>query len=136
MIAKLLVGFVLLVPYVALAADSCKKTGTTLELNECISEQVAFAERELSQYLEESRRHYADEPRSIAALNKAQIAWLLFRKAHCDAIYEMWSGGTIRSAMYGRCMLEQTRRRTHDLWKAYLTFMDSTPPILPEPRLQ
>ena len=36
--------------------------------------------------------------------------------------------------MHGKCLLEQTRRRTHDVWKAYLTFMDSTPPLLPEPK--
>ncbi len=117
------------------ATDPCKDPQTTLEINECVSKQVEAAEKELAKYLEESRRRYADEPKSVEALNKAQKSWLQFRKDHCDAIYEMWSGGTIRGAMHGNCLLEQTRRRTHDLWQAYLTFMDSTPPILPEPKL-
>lgn len=133
--SKLLFALVLLVPYLSMATESCKNSTTTPEINACIANRVQAAEQELAKYLDASRRHYSDEPTSIAALNKAQESWLLFRKAHCDAIYEIWSGGTIRSEMRGRCQLEQTRRRTHDVWEAYLTFMDSTPPLLPDPKL-
>ena len=31
------------------------------------------------------------------------------------------------------CMIEATRARTHDIWTDYLTYVDRTPPVLPEP---
>jgi uncharacterized protein YecT (DUF1311 family) len=127
-------GVVLLLPSVTLSADPCKDSKTTIEMNVCISKQLGVAECELAKYLEEIRRHYADEEKIVEALSKAQKSWLQFRKDHCDAIYEMWSEGTIRDAMHGTCLLDQTKRRTHDLWKAYLNFLDSTPPLLPEPK--
>ena len=117
------------------ALDPCKDPKTTIEINVCISKKVEEAEKELAKYLEESRKRYAHEPKSIEALNKSQESWLHFKEDHCNAIYEMWSGGTIRGTMYSNCLLEQTQRRTHDIWQAYLTFMDSTPPILPEPKV-
>lgn len=132
---KFLLGLVLFLPSLTLAAYPCKESKTTLKMNDCISTLVEAAEKVQIKYLEESRRHYAHEPKVLAALDKAQRTWLQFRESHCLAVYEIWSGGTIRGAMYGYCRLEQTRRRTHDLWQTYLTFMDSTPPILPEPKL-
>jgi uncharacterized protein YecT (DUF1311 family) len=133
--SSFLVMLICLLPSVTFATDQCKDPKSTIKMNECISRQVKTAEEELSKYFEESRRQYADEPKAIEALHRAQNSWLKFRKDHCDAIYEKWSGGTISGAMHGSCLLEQTRRRTHDLWDTYLTFMDSTPPILPEPKL-
>ncbi len=46
-----------------------------------------------------------------------------------------WAQGSVRGAMAGYCLLKQTRRRTYDLWDAYVTYVDTTPPILPEPKL-
>jgi uncharacterized protein YecT (DUF1311 family) len=132
---KSLFSLVLFLPSLLFAANPCKDSKTTLEMNDCLATQAELADKELAKYLEASRRHYSDEPKVLAALDKAQNTWLQFREAQCAAVYEIWSGGTIRDAMYGYCRLEQTRRRTHDLWKTYLTFMDSTPPLLPEPPL-
>ena len=71
----------------------------------------------------------------IDTLNQSQQAWLSYRKAHCDAVYEQWSGGTIRGTMFGGCMLRLTQLRIHVIWQDYLTYMDSTEPLLPEPEL-
>ncbi|MDH3231114.1 MAG: lysozyme inhibitor LprI family protein [Alphaproteobacteria bacterium] len=128
-----LAALVLLLPSSASAAGLCKNSKNTLEMNACLSEEVRIARTELGKYLEESRRHYAEEPKSIAALDKAQKSWLDFQEAHCRAVYEIWSEGTIRNAKYADCLLKSTRRRIHDLWEIYLTFVDSTPPLLPEP---
>jgi uncharacterized protein YecT (DUF1311 family) len=132
---KLLLGLALFLPSLTFSADPCKDSKTTLEMNDCLSAQIDAAEKVLAKYLKESQRHYADAPNVLASLDKAQRTWIQFRDNHCDAVYEIWSGGTIRGAMHGYCRLEQTRRRTHDLWQTYLTFMDSTPPILPEPQI-
>ncbi len=37
--------------------------------------------------------------------------------------------------MAGSCLLDMTKKRTHEIWETYLTYMDSTPPILKEPEL-
>jgi uncharacterized protein YecT (DUF1311 family) len=132
---KYLIVTILFLPSVALAADPCSNAKNTIEINECTSNRVAGAEKELARYLAKSLENISDQPQSVQALKKAQASWLQFRKDHCDAIYEMWAGGTTSAAMRGNCVIEQTQRRTHDLWKEYLTFMDSTPALLPEPKL-
>jgi uncharacterized protein YecT (DUF1311 family) len=132
---KWLVTLAIFSPALVCAADPCRDSKTTLDMNQCISEQITLAEKALAKYLEESRRRVADDPKNLAQLEKAQEAWLVFREAHCGAIYQYWAQGSVRGAMKGYCLLNQTRRRTHDLWEAYLTYGDSTPPILPEPKL-
>ena len=117
------------------AIDPCVDAKTTIEMNQCIFDQVKAAEAELKRYLEESRRRLAGDPKTLAALEESQKAWLAFREAHCGAIYQYWREGTIRGSMEGNCLLDQTWRRTHDLWEAYLAFMDSTQPVLPEPKI-
>lgn len=131
-----LIATILFLPSVALAADPCSNAKNTVKMNECTSNRITGAERELARYLGKSLEHISDQPKSAQALTKAQASWLQFRKDHCDAISEMWAGGTISTAMHGNCLVEQTQRRTHDLWKEYLTFMDSTPALLPEPKLE
>ena len=43
------------------------------------------------------------------------------------------SSATIRNAMSLTCRIRLVDQRTHTIWQNWLTFMDSTPPILPEP---
>jgi uncharacterized protein YecT (DUF1311 family) len=129
------VGIAILLPAAVSAADLCRDSKTTLDMNQCLSDQITLAEKELAKYLEESRRRVANDPRTLAEFEKAQTAWVAFRDAHCGAIYQFWAQGSVRGAMAGYCLLKQTRRRTYDLRDAYLTYVDTTPPILPEPKL-
>jgi uncharacterized protein YecT (DUF1311 family) len=130
-----MVGLAILFPAVVSAADLCRDSKTTLEMNQCLSDQITLAEKELAKYFEESRRRVAHDPRTLVEFEKAQKAWVAFRDAHCGAIYQYWAQGSVRGAKAGYCVLKLTRRRTHDLWDAYLTYIDTTPPILPEPKL-
>jgi uncharacterized protein YecT (DUF1311 family) len=133
MAIQCIVLLAIILPSLAFASHPCEETSNTIEINHCVQAKIESAEKILARYYEESKRRYAESPKVLSALSKSQKIWLQFRKSHCEAIYEMWSEGTIRGAMYGNCLLEQTQRRTHDLWESYLTFMDSTPPVLPEP---
>ena len=56
-----------------------------------------------------------------------------YRDAECGAVYDYWSGGTIRGTEQLACQIDLTRRHTHTIWRLWLTYMDSTPPLLPEP---
>ena len=130
-----IIKLALLIPVAAVyAANGCIDLKTTVETNDCISAQIQNAKKELAKYLKASKHRLASEPKVAEELDKSQKAWLLYRDSHCGAIYQYWIEGSVRGAMAGNCILKQTRRRTHDLWEAYLTFVDTTPPILPEPK--
>lgn len=128
----------LIVAAPAVAADAlCARAGNTIEISECLARSVAEAEETMQQYLAASRARYqADEPQVVEQLDAAQTAWERYREAHCQAVYQVWVGGTIRGNMFHRCQWETTMRRTHEIWRQYLTYMDSTKPILPEPVIE
>ena len=107
----------------------CSKASTTNEINVCKHKELDKSEALLKKYLKASKNHYKDEDEVIALINKSQEKWLSYRESHCDAIYKIWEGGTIRGVMHGQCMVDVTKNRTYELWKSYLTFMDSTPPL-------
>lgn len=111
----------------------CSQAGTTLEIEECSREQIGALEVELDEYLAAAREHMEGEEAVLAALDLAQQSWLDYRREHCLAVRELWAGGSIRGVMMNQCLLHQTRQRIWDIWETYLTFMDSTPPLLPEP---
>lgn len=115
-------------------AQKCSKLkNSTLAINDCLIDKIEASEKELSQYIAKSKLRYSGLPKSIEQLNIAQGAWVKYRKAHCASVYEIWAEGTIRDAMHHICWLAVTKLRTREIWETYLTFMDSTPPLLPEP---
>ena len=112
----------------------------TVEIDQCMAADLAKADRELARYLAAARQRLkadasdsSDARAALAGLVKAQTAWKAYRKAECDSVYLYWQAGTIRGAMALTCEIDLTRQRTHQVWSQWLTFMDSTPPILPEP---
>ena len=112
----------------------CANAWTTVDMNRCMGEELAAAERELERYLAKSVERYADDGVSVDAIRRGQKAWLEYREAHCGAVYTIWRDGTIRSAMGAGCKLDLTQRRAKSLWESFLTFGDSSPPLLPEPK--
>ncbi len=113
---------------------NCESPNTTVEINICSRKDAELADADLKQYLAKAIEKYSNRAKAIAALRKSQEAWLAYREKHCAAIYELWSDGTIRGAMYNGCLLELTKQRTHTIWNNYLTYPDSTEPDLPEPQ--
>jgi uncharacterized protein YecT (DUF1311 family) len=113
----------------------CEKAITTIEINVCAKKEADRAYLTMENYLDKAKERYSSEKAVIDSLNKSQEAWLAYRKVHCDAVFEQWSGGTIRGAMFAGCMLRLTKLRTHVIWQDYLTYMDTTEPLLPEPKI-
>ncbi|MBB3999733.1 lysozyme inhibitor LprI family protein [Aureimonas pseudogalii] len=54
-------------------------------------------------------------PGAADSLKVAQRAWIAFRDAECDRLYQLWRGGTIRSPVAASCHLEETARRAISL---------------------
>lgn len=111
----------------------CEKAMTTLDINYCAGLEQEAAEQEMQRYLEKSLERHSDDTELVAAIKQAQEAWQAYANAHCDSIYTMWREGTIRGVLSISCKTKLIRKRTHELWSDFLTYMDSTEPVLPEP---
>ena len=114
-------------------ALDCDNAITTLDINQCAAINLKAADTDMLKYLDASYQHNAHDPELIAAIKLAQKDWETYMKSHCDSVYTQWREGTIRGVMTISCKTQQTKQRTHEIWENFLTYMDSTPPVLPEP---
>lgn len=133
---KHFVLLLVLIPLIALAEEelNCETAWTTLVINQCMHKDLVEAESIMDKYLAKSFERYAEDSVSIVSIKKGQDAWLEYRDYHCGAVYDTWRDGTIRTAMGLGCKIELTHQRTTILWQSFLTYVDSTPSLLPEPK--
>ncbi|MBB1391797.1 DUF1311 domain-containing protein [Shewanella sp. SG44-6] len=112
----------------------CDAAMSTVDINQCARQEFEVAQVRLDEYIAKASDTFHDDPVVLEALQLSQRDWLTYRESYCHAIYQLWRGGTIRGVMYQGCMLQLTVQRTHNIWQNYLTYMDSSEPILPEPQ--
>lgn len=112
---------------------SCVEPVNTLMINHCATNELKVAKAELANYLQATLEHNSKDPVLLKSIKKAQQDWETYATSHCDSIYTQWREGTIRGVMTINCQTQLNEQRTHELWKNFLTYMDSTPPVLPEP---
>ena len=112
--------------------------GNTPEMNACVAEKFKQANGRLETYVRAAVERHTDEngkSDSVAlGIQSAQIAFEAYRDIECDAVLENWMEGTIRTVMTLDCRLRLTNERTRTVWTNWLHYMDSTPPVLPEPQ--
>ena len=108
---------------------------TTREVERCLADDLARADAELNRYYGAVVKRLTNErqPVALAKLRASERAWIQHRDAECDAVWEYWKGGTIRGTFSAECRLRLTRDRTMAIWSNWLTYVDSTPPLLPRP---
>ncbi|MEZ9601901.1 lysozyme inhibitor LprI family protein [Vibrio sp. 10N.261.55.A10] len=111
----------------------CENAMNTIEINHCAAIELESAQAELDKYLAASFEHNAYDAELVASIKKAQESWQAYMTAHCDSVYTQWREGSIRGVMALSCKMTLTKQRTHEVWVNFLTYMDSTPPVLPEP---
>ena len=113
-------------------------SGNTLEINACLGEKRDRSEKRLQNYVRAAiDRHIDQDGKSDSValgIQASQTAFEAYRAIECAAVYERWKEGTIRGAMGSSCATELTDQRTRTVWENWLRYMDSTPPILPEPK--
>ncbi|OEF27470.1 lysozyme inhibitor LprI family protein [Vibrio rumoiensis] len=127
-----------MLPFWAAASDepiNCEQAYTTMDMNTCSAMELKAAQTEMSRYLEASLNQQADDPEVVESIKTAQKDWHNYYTSHCHSVYEKWREGTIRGVMFTSCKTELTKQRTHELWKNFLTFMDDSEPVLPEPEV-
>ncbi len=125
-------------PLLASASDDvidCENAMNTIEINQCAAIELESAQAELDKYLAASFEHNAYDAELVASIKKAQESWQAYMSAHCNSVYTQWRDGSIRGVMALSCKTRLTKQRTHEVWANFLTYMDSTPPVLPEPKL-
>ncbi|PTO90996.1 hypothetical protein CWN98_00280 [Vibrio splendidus] len=125
-------------PLLASASDDvidCENAMNTIEINHCAAIELESAQAELDKYLTASFEHNAYDADLVASIKKAQESWQAYMSAHCNSVYTQWRDGSIRGVMALSCKTTLTKQRTHEVWVNFLTYMDSTPPVLPEPKL-
>ena len=113
----------------------CNQAMNTLEINHCAGLELKAAQHEMSRYLDAVYAQQADDTELVTAIQTAQQAWAAYAQAHCDSVFTQWRDGTIRGVMAISCQTQLTQERTHTLWENFLTFMDNSEPVLPEPEL-
>ncbi|MBA5682052.1 DUF1311 domain-containing protein [Photobacterium damselae subsp. damselae] len=134
---KYLLSALMILSFSTLADDEvldCDNSMNTIQINQCAAIKLETAQAQLVQYLKASLTHNANDPELVEAIKVAQKDWQAYMTAHCNAVYTQWREGTIRGAMAISCKTELTEQRTHELWQNFLTYMDSTPAVLPEPK--
>jgi uncharacterized protein YecT (DUF1311 family) len=116
----------------------CGSATTTLAMTECLVEQVRRADTTMIRYLAAAQARLRQETREPAAavdLERSQRLWQAYRRSHCGDIAARWQGASIQPLMALDCRLRLSRERSRELWRAYLTHQDRTPPLLPDPGL-
>lgn len=115
------------------SVPGCENGKTTIEIAECRRTQLDAANSKLKLYLTAARTQAKKFDLDGSAIDSEQIAWEAYRTKHCGNVYELWRQGTVRYEMSAVCMLKVTSARTLDVWRAYLTYADGTPSVLPDP---
>lgn len=112
----------------------CARAMTSLEVNACVARDLQNETRRMETYLQAAyARMRMDTPKQDGWLRASQPAWEAYKDIACGAVHEWWREGTVRTAESLHCRIDLTRERTHFVWRSFLTYADTTPPILPEP---
>lgn len=119
-------------------SDPCARSDT-VGMAECIDGKIQQANAQLNHYRAVAFNRFHDEDEShdsatAKAIENAATIGDAFRTIYCDAVYQRWIAGSIRYAMQQGCTLRLINSQTYDVWRDFLNYADSTPPLLPEPK--
>jgi len=112
---------------------NCDKALNTIEINYCAKVKLDKAEAEMQRYLAKSIAQYTTDLNIVESINIAQSAWQSYSQSQCNSVFTLFRDGSMRVVMTLSCRTKLTQQRTHELWSQYLTYMDSSEPVLPEP---
>jgi uncharacterized protein YecT (DUF1311 family) len=94
-------------------AAPCGKLLNEDALNECLSDELSLADKELNQTYANFRGKLTDTDRDL--LKAAEAAWIKSRDNDCDFEAASVAGGTAYQSIYLTCMATRTKQRTKQL---------------------
>lgn len=139
MLASLVTALVLSSQQSDVIPIDCAQAVTTVQFTRCADLSRRREDSRMARYLSSAsqRAHELDETdpdgHRSAWLKASQSAWKAYAEIACAGVFDQWSRGTVRTVMASGCWQDLIRERTHRIWADNLTFVDSTPPLLPEP---
>jgi len=99
----------------------CKEDGSTMEMRACFIDELMIEEGKLAKALDNALKSSDWVAREI---RRSQNAWIVYRDAHCDAVYSSAGGGSIRFIEYPQCLVELTKQRTKSLSMSFINDTD------------
>jgi uncharacterized protein YecT (DUF1311 family) len=97
-------------------AAGCDNVARDDELRDCLSKELATADKELNATYAKLRAAMNKEP--VELLTKAQKLWISLRDADCDLEAEAYKGGSAYQAVYLQCRINKTMQRTSEFKKS------------------
>ena len=90
---------------------------TTVGSVSCLNAETEIWDGKLNDEYKATQAFFAemdgeDDGQRVAALLKAQRAWIAFRDAECAMEYSAWGSGSIRSIAGADCLMRVTAERT------------------------
>jgi uncharacterized protein YecT (DUF1311 family) len=106
----------------AALGQDCARPTTAPEVNECALLQQQRTEKQLDaayarlvkslSRADTDGENFSKRKKSVVA---AQRAWIVFRKADCDALYKANEGGSMKTVVFHNCLQRHAERRIADL---------------------
>jgi len=98
------------------AEIKCREDGSTMEMRACFIDELKMEEDKLAKALDAALKSSDWVAREI---EKSQNAWVVYRDAHCDAVYNSSGDGSIRFIEHPMCLVGLTRQRADDLLTSF-----------------
>lgn len=132
-----MVSFLALAIAAASGPAICPGT-TTIQVDACFEARLKTTDATLNRYFQTALKRARKESGEDAAqkLVRAERSWTTYRNAECGSVFDYWSGGTIRTSMELDCRIRLTRLRAYAIWRDWLTYAGSTPPLLARPDIE
>ena len=122
----------------AVAEESidCENPISTVDYDYCRALELEMAQKELDKYLSAAYEHNSEDTTLTETIKTAQKSWETYREDHCTSLYVKYREGSIRNIIAMSCETELTKKRTFDIWENFLSYMDSSPSVLPKPSIE
>jgi uncharacterized protein YecT (DUF1311 family) len=108
---------------------------TDKDVQNCISIEAKQSEKLLNKYLKASVEQYFGDDKTIQNIEQTQKIWQKYKNQQCNSVYDMWQGASVTFVEQLSCQVRLNRYRAYELWSVYLTYADSTLPVLKKPKL-
>jgi uncharacterized protein YecT (DUF1311 family) len=105
----------------------CNEPITQRDMNFCSHQEFEVADKALNEQWRKVAAHKKRDDEAAAKneaeggyfqkLLDAQRAWLAYRDNHCEAVSDVYRGGSIRPLIHNLCKAELTAQRTDQLQK-------------------
>jgi uncharacterized protein YecT (DUF1311 family) len=117
-------------------SECIQNANTDKDVENCIYQELKQSTDNLNTYLYSALGHHSGDDKTIKNIKSTQVFWNKYIKFYCGNIYEFWQGTSIAIVKNMECNIRVNKYRTFELWQSYLTYEDSTKPVLKAPILQ